>query len=86
MVWVLGEKMIGISTVGDSTVDGNGTTPFAPNAYDSSGNATPNHYHNDDAPASWASIVDSMRYIYDLMRPVRASSYLHALGILPIYT
>lgn len=51
--------MYGISAYGDSTVDGNGTTPFAPNAYDSSGNATPNHYHNDDAPASWASIIDS---------------------------
>lgn len=50
--------MVGISSFGDSTVDGNGTTPFSPNAYDASGNAIPNHYHNLEAPASWASIVD----------------------------
>ncbi len=50
--------MVGISSFGDSTVDGNGTTPFSPNAYDASGNAIPNHYHNLEAPASWSSIID----------------------------
>lgn len=49
--------MYGVSAYGDSTVDGHGTTPFAPNGQTTV--ALPNRYHNDDAPASWASLIDN---------------------------
>ena len=50
--------MYGISAYGDSTVDGKETTPFAPNGYDGNGNAIPNYYHNNQAPASWPVLID----------------------------
>lgn len=50
--------MYGISAYGDSTVDGKETTPFAPNGYDVNGNAIPNYYHNNQAPASWPVLID----------------------------
>ena len=50
--------MYSVSAYGDSTVDGVGTTPFAPNGYDGDGNAVPNYYHNNQAPASWPVLID----------------------------
>lgn len=49
--------MYGISAYGDSTVEGKGTSPFAPNAQTTV--ALPNHYHNDNAPASWPTLIDN---------------------------
>ncbi|MGL5283804.1 MAG: SGNH/GDSL hydrolase family protein [Plesiomonas shigelloides] len=48
-----------ISIYGDSTVDGRGTNPWIANAIDSSGDSVANHYHNDESPVSWPSLVDS---------------------------
>lgn len=48
--------MYGISAYGDSTVEGKGTSPFTPNAQTTV--ALPNHYHNDEAPASWPGLID----------------------------